>query len=542
MFFSAEQIVIIAVSSAIFSLSILGNFLVILTLWKHKGMRTVTNVYLLNISLTDLLLTIFCLPFTVIGSIIKNFIFGAALCRILPFLQATSVSANMWTLVALSLERYFAIKHPLKSKKWQTTQRALKVNIMVWIFSGLVMSPLIYINRLVNINYYNLQEMIVSNDRNNTIFINNSPNSLDTLIKSQPQTVMDSKFEILVLYLLSNRSHFDGPYITKKVIKQPYSKRSTIACRELWFNTSRAIIFNWFINIFLFIIPLILMSIAYYNLAYCLTKVNRRDTTLIRNSPSPKVSQSFFTDLNVGLNIYRKKPKNLKIPSEGKGNDSVTINLNKSKDTLLSISHNSEPNQNRKLIESDKPVTPLLQSNIYDKVFFDENVFGILYPLYSHFKSDGDITSFNISYEGKMKPRSSPKKGKSRKRQQNTMHIHSLKSNSSVSSSNPSAHINSYGSNNNSGYIMDTKLLKIIRMLIVIVLEFFICWTPLYLINTWVTHDSLSFYFGAGYYLSRHAYIIHLLAYLSCCLNPITYCFMNRRRIRKKVKKNYLKH
>ncbi|XP_030080031.1 gastrin/cholecystokinin type B receptor, partial [Drosophila hydei] len=65
---------------------------------------------------------------------------------------------------------------------------------------------------------------------------------------------------------------------------------------------------------------------------------------------------------------------------------------------------------------------------------------------------------------------------------------------------------------------------RVVKMLFVLVLEFFICWTPLYVINT------LSMFIGQALY----EYIdyttisfLQLLAYSSSCCNPITYCFMN---------------
>ena len=67
---------------------------------------------------------------------------------------------------------------------------------------------------------------------------------------------------------------------------------------------------------------------------------------------------------------------------------------------------------------------------------------------------------------------------------------------------------------------------KIIRMLFVIVLEFFLCWTPLYVINTWYAFDAASLYIKIG---STEIALIQLLAYLSSCCNPITYCFMNEK-------------
>ncbi|KAI4789126.1 hypothetical protein KUCAC02_035430 [Chaenocephalus aceratus] len=67
---------------------------------------------------------------------------------------------------------------------------------------------------------------------------------------------------------------------------------------------------------------------------------------------------------------------------------------------------------------------------------------------------------------------------------------------------------------------------RVIRMLVVIVVLFFLCWMPLFCVNTWKAFDKVS---------ARHALtgapiaFIHLLGYTSACVNPIIYCFMNTR-------------
>lgn len=74
----------------------------------------------------------------------------------------------------------------------------------------------------------------------------------------------------------------------------------------------------------------------------------------------------------------------------------------------------------------------------------------------------------------------------------------------------------------------ECSLLKkkhVIKMLIAVVLEFFICWTPLYIINTIVLFDSSIIYNYLGY---TGISFFQLLAFTSSCCNPITYCFMNR--------------
>ncbi|KAJ8922744.1 hypothetical protein NQ315_007779 [Exocentrus adspersus] len=65
---------------------------------------------------------------------------------------------------------------------------------------------------------------------------------------------------------------------------------------------------------------------------------------------------------------------------------------------------------------------------------------------------------------------------------------------------------------------------RVIKMLFAVVLEFFICWTPLYVINTIALFDSSIVYNNIGY---TGISFFQLLAFTSSCCNPITYCFMN---------------
>lgn len=79
-------------------------------------------------------------------------------------------------------------------------------------------------------------------------------------------------------------------------------------------------------------------------------------------------------------------------------------------------------------------------------------------------------------------------------------------------------------SSSSSANLMAKKL--VIRMLMVIVVLFFICWTPIFSVNAWRAFDTAS----ADLHLSGAPIsFIHLLSYTSACVNPIIYCFMNKR-------------
>lgn len=65
---------------------------------------------------------------------------------------------------------------------------------------------------------------------------------------------------------------------------------------------------------------------------------------------------------------------------------------------------------------------------------------------------------------------------------------------------------------------------RVIRMLFVLVAEFFICWSPLFIVNLLSLYIPRQVYAALG---SFGVSLVQLVAYLSSCCNPITYCFMN---------------
>jgi len=82
----------------IFFTAVVGNGLVITTLIRHRRMRTVTNVFLLNLAVSDLLVAVVCMPFTIIPVMMQNFVFGEAACAFIRYLQGKCQKrASHWT-------------------------------------------------------------------------------------------------------------------------------------------------------------------------------------------------------------------------------------------------------------------------------------------------------------------------------------------------------------------------------------------------------------------------------------------------------------
>lgn len=77
--------------ATILLLAVIGNALVIMTLVQNRRMRTITNVFLLNLAVSDILLGVLCMPFTLIGTLLRDFVFGEIMCKCLPYLQGNSI-------------------------------------------------------------------------------------------------------------------------------------------------------------------------------------------------------------------------------------------------------------------------------------------------------------------------------------------------------------------------------------------------------------------------------------------------------------------
>ncbi|XP_012580484.1 PREDICTED: gastrin/cholecystokinin type B receptor isoform X2 [Condylura cristata] len=122
-------------------MSVGGNMLIIVVLGLSRRLRTVTNAFLLSLAVSDLLLAVACMPFTLLPNLMGTFIFGTVVCKAVSYLMGVSVSVSTLSLVAIALERYSAICRPLQARVWQTRSHAARVIVATWILSGLLMVP-----------------------------------------------------------------------------------------------------------------------------------------------------------------------------------------------------------------------------------------------------------------------------------------------------------------------------------------------------------------------------------------------------------------
>ncbi|KAF7651833.1 hypothetical protein LDENG_00104840 [Lucifuga dentata] len=123
----------------IFVLCMVGNILVCLIILENRRMRTVTNLFILNLAISDLLVGIFCIPTTLVDNLITGWPFSNVVCKTSGFVQGTSVSASVFTLVAIAVERFRCIVFPLRPKL--TVLVAKAATVLIWVLAVAIMCP-----------------------------------------------------------------------------------------------------------------------------------------------------------------------------------------------------------------------------------------------------------------------------------------------------------------------------------------------------------------------------------------------------------------
>ena len=97
-------------------------------------MKTVTNYFILNLAIADLALNFICIPFDIpVQEMNHKWPYGALLCKVIYPLQTLALFASIYTLTAVSLSRYWAVKHPLRQQL--TIKNAKWIIFGIWIAS-----------------------------------------------------------------------------------------------------------------------------------------------------------------------------------------------------------------------------------------------------------------------------------------------------------------------------------------------------------------------------------------------------------------------
>ncbi|XP_050533819.1 growth hormone secretagogue receptor type 1-like isoform X2 [Daktulosphaira vitifoliae] len=142
------RITSIVVCVIILGVGVVGNIMVPIVILKSKDMRNSTNIFLINLSIADLMVLLICTPtvFVEVNSQPETWVLGEELCKAVPFVELTVAHASVLTILAISFERYYAICEPLRAGYVCTKTRAMVICLLAWGLAALFTSPITMIS------------------------------------------------------------------------------------------------------------------------------------------------------------------------------------------------------------------------------------------------------------------------------------------------------------------------------------------------------------------------------------------------------------
>lgn len=145
-----ENFITLIVFFLIFALGVLGNSLVITVLARSKPgkRRSTTNIFILNLSIADLAYLLFCIPFQSTVYVLPTWVLGAFICKFIHYFFTVSMLVSIFTLSAMSVDRYVAIVHSRRSSTLRVTRNALMGVGLIWALSFAMASPVAHHQRL----------------------------------------------------------------------------------------------------------------------------------------------------------------------------------------------------------------------------------------------------------------------------------------------------------------------------------------------------------------------------------------------------------
>ncbi|XP_069766269.1 chemokine XC receptor 1-like isoform X2 [Narcine bancroftii] len=125
--------------SLIFLLSLTGNILVLWILMKYEKLKTVTDIFILNLVTSDLLFSC-SLPFWAVDHA-HGWIFGKAMCKIMSSIFFIGYYSGIMLLTLITLDRYFAVVHALSAVRIRKVCYGVVTCVVVWCISILATVP-----------------------------------------------------------------------------------------------------------------------------------------------------------------------------------------------------------------------------------------------------------------------------------------------------------------------------------------------------------------------------------------------------------------
>ncbi|XP_024407973.2 neuromedin-B receptor [Desmodus rotundus] len=136
----------------IITVGLLGNIMLVKIFITNSAMRSAPNIFISNLAAGDVLLLLTCVPVDASRYFFDQWMFGEVGCKLIPVIQLTSVGVSVFTLTALSADRYRAIVNPMDVQTSGALLWTCTKAVGIWVVSVLLAVPEAVFSEVVQID------------------------------------------------------------------------------------------------------------------------------------------------------------------------------------------------------------------------------------------------------------------------------------------------------------------------------------------------------------------------------------------------------
>ncbi|XP_078264058.1 alpha-1A adrenergic receptor [Rhinoraja longicauda] len=134
----SQAVAVGVILGAFILFAIVGNIMVILSVACNRHLQTVTNYFIINLAIADLLLSTIILPFSASLEILGYWAFGRIFCDVWAAVDVLCCTASIMSLCVISIDRYIGVRYSLRYPTIMTEVKAVWILIVLWVTSIVV--------------------------------------------------------------------------------------------------------------------------------------------------------------------------------------------------------------------------------------------------------------------------------------------------------------------------------------------------------------------------------------------------------------------
>ncbi|XP_051551186.1 G-protein coupled receptor 37-like 1 [Myxocyprinus asiaticus] len=126
----------------VFSVGVVGNLALMCIVWHNYYLKNTWNCVLASLALWDFSVLFFCMPVVIFNELTKRRLMGDLSCRVVPYVEVTSLGVTTFTLCALSIDHFHTVTSVQpRPRQVESCQSILAKLSVIWIGSMVLAAP-----------------------------------------------------------------------------------------------------------------------------------------------------------------------------------------------------------------------------------------------------------------------------------------------------------------------------------------------------------------------------------------------------------------